>query len=76
MTDKAIDIFRRIVEQHSAAFYDGPRNNHYKLQKLHAEGKEIPDSLLPGRYIFKLKPEDREILSKLTSDEVSKERIG
>lgn len=76
MTDKAIDIFRRMVEQHSEVFYDGPRYNHYQLEKLHAEGKEIPDHLLPGRFIFSLKAEDREILTKLTSDEVSKERIA
>lgn len=74
MAETPIDVFRKLVDGSSALIFDKIRCNQYKLAELHAARKEIPDELLPGRTIMDLKPEQREILSKLTSDEVSKER--
>jgi hypothetical protein len=76
MADKPIDIYRRLVDRSSSYLYDDVRNVESKLTRCHYEGKEIPDDLLPGRVVMGLTPEQRAILSQLTSDEVSKERLS
>lgn len=63
-------------------FYDliiyAPLNsyeNEYRINRCREEGKEIPDNLKPGYMVLKQKPEVREALQELTSDEVSNMRL-
>lgn len=67
--DKPIDIFRDLVD--SSILH----NNEMKIKLIHYKGEELPEHLLPGRTIMNLSPEKRCILCKLTSEEVSKERL-
>ena len=45
-------------------------DNDLILRKCHAEGTQIPDRLLPGRFIMKLPEDQREILRNLKSDDI------
>lgn len=39
-------------------------------------GKDIPEKFLPGRFLMKLSPEKREILSQLKSDDIKYDLAG
>lgn len=45
-------------------------DNELILRKCHAEGTEIPDRLLPGRFIMRLPEDQRKILQDLKSDDI------
>ncbi len=42
-----------------------------RMKRLLAQGKEIPDYLLPGRAIMRMSPERREALSLLTAEDTN-----
>jgi len=48
-----------------------------RLERIREQGKEIPDELLPGRFVQALSEEDRESLKDLTAEmlQVRKEHI-
>lgn len=68
-----IEVFRYLVEHNNPMIYDC-RNDGKNARQYYDRGETPPEYLLPGRVVMDLTPEQREILSKLTSDEVSKER--
>jgi hypothetical protein len=70
-----IEVFREIVRRSSPYTFDCAAHSAMAYNKKWREtGERPPDYYLPGGLIRSLTPEQREILSKLTSEEVEKER--
>ena len=71
----AIEIFREIVHRSNPYIYDCAAHSATSYNKKWREaGERPPEWYLPGGLIKSLTPEQREILSKLASEEVMKER--
>jgi hypothetical protein len=69
-----IEVFRELLWRYNPAIFDC-RNDGHNARKYYERGETPPEHLLPGRVVMELTPEQREILSRLTSEEVSKERL-
>jgi hypothetical protein len=74
MADKPIEIFRELIWRANPWLHDCERHSmQVAWDKYRETGERPSEYYLPGGMIKKLTAEQREILSKLTSDEVSKE---
>jgi hypothetical protein len=70
-----IEIYREMVYRSNPWIFDCAAHSAVSYNKEWREtGKKPPEWYLPGGLIKSLTPEQREILSKLTSEEVMKER--
>ena len=69
----AIEVYRELVWNHNPVIFEC-RNDGYNAKKYYDKGETPPEHLMPGRAVMALTPEQQEILSKLTSEEVMKER--
>ena len=70
-----IEVYRKLVERSNPAVFDCAAHSAMSyMKKFHETGERPPDFYMPGGLVKSLSPEEREILSKLTSEEVSKER--
>lgn len=71
----AIEIYRELIYRSNPSIFDCAAHSALKYnEEWNKKGIKPPDFYLPGGLIKSLTQEQREILSKLTSDEVSKER--
>lgn len=70
-----IEVYRKLVERSNPSTYDCNAQIAISyMKKFHETGERPPEYYLPGGLLNILSPEEREILSKLTSEEVAKER--
>jgi hypothetical protein len=67
---KPRDIFDKLVEKAQLRNIVG-HPDYMKVQQALRDGKEIPDSCLPGRLLNNLSDEEREILKDLKSDQIN-----
>ena len=70
-----IEVYRKLVWRSSPVVFDCAAHSALSyMKKFHETGERPPEYYMPGGMVKSLSPEEREILSKLTSEEVSKER--
>jgi hypothetical protein len=68
-----IEVYRYLLMMNNPYLFDC-RQDARCAKQFYDKGETPPDRLLPGGAVRALTPEQREILSKLTSEEVEKER--